>query len=88
VTGPISVDVNPDHTVAQLNVGLPGKGADDTSLDAVEHLREDLLLATLDRVEGVTTNVTRLAANTADFNSLMRTRPPLVFAFVLASRSS
>ena len=75
--------MNPDHTVARLSVGLPGKGTDDASLDGLEHLRTELLPATLDRVPGVSADVTGPAAYTADFNALMRSRTPLVFAFVL-----
>jgi RND superfamily putative drug exporter len=83
ITGPIGVEVNPSHTVARLSVGLPGKGTDDASLDGLEHLRTELLPATLDRVPGVSADVTGPAAYTADFNALMRSRTPLVFAFVL-----
>jgi RND superfamily putative drug exporter len=83
VTGPIGVEVNPDRTVARLSVGLPGNGSDEASLDGLAHLREELLPATLDRVQGVSADVTGSAAYTADFNTLMRSRTPLVFAFVL-----
>ena len=83
ITGPISVEVNPSHTVAQLDVGLPGNGTDDASMNALEHLRNELLPATIDRVPGVSADVTGQAAYTADFNALMRSRTPLVFAFVL-----
>jgi uncharacterized membrane protein YdfJ with MMPL/SSD domain len=83
IAGPIDVELNEDHTVAKLDVALPGTGSDDTSKRALEHLREDLLPATLDRVDGVTADVTGAAAANADFNELMRVRTPLVFAFVL-----
>src|SRR4051812_42391886 len=80
--GSVQVDVNQAHTVAQLNVGLPGTGSGEEGTKAVKHIREDVLPATLDRA-GVTAEVTGQAAAEADFNSLMKTKTPLVFAFVL-----
>ena len=53
VAGPIGVEVNPSHTVARLNVGLPGTGSDAASKQALKHLREDLLPATIGSVHGV-----------------------------------
>jgi uncharacterized membrane protein YdfJ with MMPL/SSD domain len=82
-SGPVHVEINPSHTVALLSVGLPGTGSGDKATQAVEHLRGDVLPATLDRVDGVTANVSGQAAAEADFNSLMQTKTPLVFGFVL-----
>jgi uncharacterized membrane protein YdfJ with MMPL/SSD domain len=81
VEGPITSEVNRRHDVELLYVGLPKDH--DASLRAVRHLREDLLPATLDRVPGVQAEVTGEAAAEADFHELMRTKTPLVFAFVL-----
>jgi uncharacterized membrane protein YdfJ with MMPL/SSD domain len=78
-----AIEVNPSHTAAALDVGLAGSGSGEAAHQAVEHLREDVLPATLGSVGGVTANVTGQAAAEADFNSLMQTRTPLVFAFVL-----
>ena len=83
VVGGISQEINKSHTVSRLTVALPGDPSSGRSQDALEHLREDLLPATLDKVDGVSANVTGGAAQTADFNSLMRSKTPLVFAFVL-----
>src|SRR6185295_4222775 len=80
--GSVDVEVNKAHTVAQLNVGLPGSGSGAEGTAAVKHIREDVLPATLDRA-GLTAEVTGQAAAEADFNSLMKTKTPLVFAFVL-----
>ena len=77
------VEVNPSNTVAQFSVGLNGSGSGDEAHRAVEHLREDVLPATLGSVDGVTAHVTGQAAAEKDFNDLMATRTPLVFAFVL-----
>jgi uncharacterized membrane protein YdfJ with MMPL/SSD domain len=78
-----AVEVNPSHTVATLDVGLNGTASGHAAHRAIEHLREDVLPATLGTVDGVTADVTGQAAAEADFNSLMQTRTPLVFAFVL-----
>src|SRR4029079_13232515 len=37
---PADVDINPKHTVAVVNVGLPGSGVDDAAMQGLEHLRE------------------------------------------------
>jgi uncharacterized membrane protein YdfJ with MMPL/SSD domain len=81
--GTITTDVNPAHTVAQLNVGLAGSGSGDAATKAVQHLREDVLPATLDRTPGITAEVGGQAAAEHDFSTLMATKTPLVFAFVL-----
>jgi uncharacterized membrane protein YdfJ with MMPL/SSD domain len=82
-TGQISTEVNPAHTVAVLSVGLPGTGSGDKAQAAVTHLRDDILPATLDKTSGVTAEVSGQAAAEKDFNTLMKTKTPLVFAFVL-----
>jgi uncharacterized membrane protein YdfJ with MMPL/SSD domain len=82
-TGEITTDVNRAHTVEVLNVGLPGSGSGDRAQAAVTHLRDDVLPATLDRSSGITAEVSGQAAAEKDFNTLMKTKTPLVFAFVL-----
>jgi uncharacterized membrane protein YdfJ with MMPL/SSD domain len=82
-SGSVNVEINPSHTVALLSVGLAGSGSGDKATQAVGHLRDDVLPATLDRVGGVTADVSGQAAAEADFNTLMKTKTPLVFAFVL-----
>jgi RND superfamily putative drug exporter len=83
IVGPITQQINPDHTVTRLDVGLPGEPSSSQSQNALKHLRDDLLPATVRQVEGVTADVTGSAASTADFNSIMRSKTPLVFLFVL-----
>ena len=83
IEGPIEVEVNPSHTVATLTVGLPGKGSDSTSLAALDNLRDRLIPSTLEKVSGVTAVTNGTASSTADFNQVMKTKTPLVFAFVL-----
>ncbi|WP_028063678.1 MMPL family transporter [Solirubrobacter soli] len=80
---PANVEVNPNHTVAIVNVGLPGSGVNDAAMKGTERLRETTVPAAFKGVDGVTTAVTGEAAATADFNSVMKSKTPIVFAFVL-----
>ena len=50
---------------------------------AVEHLRDDVIPATVGRVGGVEANVTGEAAKSLDQDSQLATSLPIVFAFVL-----
>jgi RND superfamily putative drug exporter len=83
IVGGIGQEINHDHTVTRLTVALPGEPSSSESQDALKHLREDLLPSTIRQVDGVSANVTGNAASTADFNSVMKSKTPLVFAFVL-----
>src|SRR3954447_4353535 len=81
---PIRVAVNKAKTVARVDFPLAGQGQDATALRALETLRHDVIppvLATLppDTKEAVTGDT----AVTQDFNQTMKSRAPLVFAFVL-----
>jgi uncharacterized membrane protein YdfJ with MMPL/SSD domain len=80
---PAEVDVNPDHTVARVNVGLPGSGVNDAAMQGLKHLREDTIPAAFDKLGDVSADVTGGAAATADFNQVMKSKTPIVFAFVL-----
>ena len=83
IVGEVATDINPDRTVAVLDVGLPGTGTDAKSEKALEHLRGELIPSTLGKAAGVTAAVSGGAAANADFNELMSSKTPLVFAFVL-----
>ncbi len=80
---PAEVDINPDHTVASVNVALAGSGVNDEAMRSLEQLREDKIPAAFDGLNDVTADVTGNAAATADFNQVMKERTPIVFAFVL-----
>jgi uncharacterized membrane protein YdfJ with MMPL/SSD domain len=81
---PASVDVNPKHDVAIVNVGLPGSGVNDAAMKGMKELRETTVPAAFDKLGGgVTAAVTGEAAATADFSETMKTKTPIVFAFVL-----
>src|SRR3954468_4214040 len=81
---PIRVAVNKAKTVARVDFPLAGKGQDATAMRALETLRNEVIppvLATLP--EGTEEAVTGDTAVTQDFNQTMKSRAPIVFAFVL-----
>jgi uncharacterized membrane protein YdfJ with MMPL/SSD domain len=81
---PIRVAVNKAKTVARVDFPLAGQGQDATAMRALETLRNDVIppvLATLP--EGTEEAVTGDTAVTQDFNQTMKSRAPIVFAFVL-----
>jgi RND superfamily putative drug exporter len=81
--GTPEVDVNPDGTVAQIDVPTAGDGFDEQSGRALEALRDDIVPATLGQVEGAQASVTGPAAQRRDFNESMVDHLPYVFGFVL-----
>jgi RND superfamily putative drug exporter len=81
---PVITTVSEDHSTAVVSLPLDGDGTDDRSQAALTKLREEVIPATVDEVPGVETNVTGFAAGTRDFNELMSSRVPYVFAFVLS----
>jgi uncharacterized membrane protein YdfJ with MMPL/SSD domain len=84
-SNPTQVDVSPDRTVAVVSLPIAsGNGTDDASNTALASLRGQLVPQTVGEVAGVKANVSGLTAQSKDFNDQMRSRAPLVFAFVLA----
>jgi uncharacterized membrane protein YdfJ with MMPL/SSD domain len=82
---PITVDRSPDGEVAVLEVPLAGTGTDDTSMAAVETLREDVFPQVFPSVSGgEVVGVSGFTAGSVDFNELMSERIWLVFGFVFA----
>jgi RND superfamily putative drug exporter len=63
---------------------MKGDGTDSLSVRAVDALREDVVPRTVGRIDGTEAFVSGMAAETKDWNSLMSSRMPLVFGFVLA----
>jgi RND superfamily putative drug exporter len=80
---PFDVEVNPDGTVATVDVPLAGTGTDDVSTRALETLRETVLPQTLGQVDGVEFAVGGSTAASYDFNESQKSSVPLVFGFVL-----
>jgi RND superfamily putative drug exporter len=80
---PISVTLNPDHTLAVVQVPLAGNGTDATSERALATLRNHVVPATVGAVPGVTVATTGLTASNHDYNQVLVRRAPLVVGFVL-----
>ncbi|HEV3378452.1 MAG TPA: MMPL family transporter [Thermoleophilaceae bacterium] len=80
---PVTVDYSRDGQVAVLEVPLAGTGTDDTSLNALETLRERVVPEVLPSVSGgEVVGVSGFTAGSADFNELMSERIWWVFGFV------
>ena len=79
---PSDVNVNPDRTVATVNVALDGSGIDDKAMASMQRLRDTTIPAAFKGIDSEV-YVTGEAAGTADFNQVMKSKTPLVFAFVL-----
>jgi RND superfamily putative drug exporter len=81
---PADIDVNPAHTVARVTMPIAtANSRSDTAYAALKDLRNRIIPATLGQVPGVEVAVTGETAGNKDFNDLMKTHMPLVFAFVL-----
>ena len=65
---PIRIVVNPQHTVAQIDMPLAGNGDDATSFAALQTLRTDVVPAALGTLPGAEYAVTGETAGNADFN--------------------
>jgi uncharacterized membrane protein YdfJ with MMPL/SSD domain len=82
---PVTLDMSPNGKVAVIEVPLAGTGNDETSMNAVRTLREDVVPDIAGSVEGgEVVGVTGFTAESMDFNDLMASRIWLVFAFVFA----
>ncbi len=80
---PITTNVSPDKSVAVVSIPMDGNGTDDVSEGALASLRDNVIPATIDRVDGVEANVTGMTAGSKDFNDSLKSHLPIVFAFVL-----
>jgi uncharacterized membrane protein YdfJ with MMPL/SSD domain len=80
---PITVAVNEDATVANISVPIDGKGADAASNASVATLRNSVVPQTVGSVPGVEAGVTGWTAQWKDTQDQIRSKLPLVFAFVL-----
>jgi uncharacterized membrane protein YdfJ with MMPL/SSD domain len=81
---PITTDINDRHTVAVVSIPVPGGATDDSAKDALASLRAEVLPGTIGTFgDDVEYGVTGWTAQSVDFNNLMKSSAPLVFAFVL-----
>jgi uncharacterized membrane protein YdfJ with MMPL/SSD domain len=84
MNGPLSVDISADRHVASIAIPMQGNGTDDVSSSALAALRGGIVQSTVGSAPGVHgAYVTGTAAATKDFNDLMKSKAPIVFAFVL-----
>jgi uncharacterized membrane protein YdfJ with MMPL/SSD domain len=80
---PMKVDVAPSGKVAVVTMPIAGDGTDARSNAALAALRDELIPATIGKA-GAQAQVTGATAQSKDFNDLMKSKAPIVFAFVLA----
>ncbi len=84
MNGPVDVTVSPDKHVAMISIPMKGDGTDKESANALSALRGGIVDETIGKAPGVqNAYVTGIAAGTKDFNDLMTSHAPIVFAFVL-----
>src|SRR3954452_3939435 len=82
---PLSVDVSPDKHVALISIPMQGNGTDNASQQALAALRGGIVDDTVATAPGVEhAYVSGEAAGTKDFNDLLKSKAPIVFAFVLS----
>jgi uncharacterized membrane protein YdfJ with MMPL/SSD domain len=80
---PITVDVNPDATVANISVPSEGKGTDSVSDASLAALRGEVVPKTVGALPDVEAGVTGLTARWSDSRDEIKSELPGVFAFVL-----
>ena len=83
MSGPVIQAVCADHTVAVVTVSLAGNGTDSRSTAALATLRNRVIPSTIGSVPHAQAYVAGLTAGSVDFNRVMKSHLPLVFAFVL-----
>jgi uncharacterized membrane protein YdfJ with MMPL/SSD domain len=85
MNGPLDVTVSPDKHVASVAIPMKGDGTDQSSEDALAALRGGIVQHTVGATPGVqNAYVSGMAAQTKDFNDLVKANAPIVFAFVLS----
>jgi uncharacterized membrane protein YdfJ with MMPL/SSD domain len=80
---PVTTDTSPDKSVEVVSIPMNGNGTDNVSDAALTSLRDNVIPATIGKVDGVQTNVTGMTAGSKDFNDSMKSHLPIVFGFVL-----
>ncbi|HKF89876.1 MAG TPA: MMPL family transporter [Acidimicrobiia bacterium] len=81
---PVDVDINPDKTVATIDLAVDGTGTDAASERSLAVLRDEVVPATVGKLDGAEVAVTGFTAGSKDFNDVMKSHLPIVFAFVLS----
>ena len=83
MNSPITVEASRDNTVATVEIPLAGDGSNDVSKAALATLRDELVPATVGRLDGVEYAVGGTTAASEDWSAAMKRSAPLVFGFVL-----
>jgi uncharacterized membrane protein YdfJ with MMPL/SSD domain len=82
---PVTLDVSPNGEVAVIEIPVAGTGTDDTSMAAVDTLRDEVVPEVFSDIRGgEVVGVSGFTAGSMDFNDLMAERIWFVFAFVFA----
>jgi uncharacterized membrane protein YdfJ with MMPL/SSD domain len=81
INGEVEVDYSDDGTVAQVTIPTIGDGTGETSVRALNEVRDVMVPATVGEVAEA--NVTGGTAQSEDFKQELSQRMPLVFLFVL-----
>ena len=80
---PISASISPDHQVADISIPIHGSGNNAASERAIDDLRNTIVPQTVGKLSDADAFVTGYTAGSRDWNNLMKSRAPIVFAFVL-----
>jgi uncharacterized membrane protein YdfJ with MMPL/SSD domain len=80
---PVDIDINSDKTVATIGMAVNGTGTDAASERSLAVLRDQVVPATVGKLDGAEVAVTGFTAGSKDFNDVMKSHLPIVFAFVL-----
>ena len=83
MSGPVATRTSPDRTVEAIDIPIAGSGTDKRSERALATLRGRVIPATVGAVPAARADVAGLTASSKDFNDVMRSHLPIVFAFVL-----
>jgi uncharacterized membrane protein YdfJ with MMPL/SSD domain len=81
---PSSVEISPDKTVAIVSLAIKGKGTDAASSRSLAVLRDEVVPATVGRLDDAEVAVSGGTARSKDFLDTMRSHLPIVFGFVLS----
>jgi uncharacterized membrane protein YdfJ with MMPL/SSD domain len=84
MSDPVDVAINASRRIARVVIPIATKDSrSPAAYEALATLRDDIVPSTIGRVAGASVNVTGETAANDDFNALLKTRLPLIFAFVL-----
>ena len=81
---PTGLTISDDRRVASVQLPIVGNGTDARSNAALVELRDEIVPEAFAGVHGADALVTGMTAESKDFNDLMKSRAPIVFAFVLS----